>query len=77
MGNRRVVEHRPDPFLDGSPERLELPPESLRAFGYRIVDMLVDHQEGLASKPVTGHASRADFAELLDQPLNDGPSDTL
>jgi len=77
MGNRRVVRHRPDPFLDGSPERLELPPESLRAFGYRIVDMLVDHQEGLASKPVTGHASRADFAELLDQPLPDGPSDPL
>ena len=38
---------------DWSPERLELPPESLRAFGYRIVDMLVDHQEGLANKPVT------------------------
>ena len=62
---------------DRSPERLELPPESLRAFGYRIVDMLVDHQEGLANKPVTGHASRSALTELLDQSLPDGPSDPL
>jgi glutamate/tyrosine decarboxylase-like PLP-dependent enzyme len=62
---------------DWSPERLELPPESLRAFGYRIVDMLVEHQEGLSSKPVTGHASRGALTELLDQSLPDGPSDPL
>jgi len=62
---------------DRSPERLELPPESLRAFGYRIVDMLVAHQEGLANKPVTGHASRSALMELLDQSLPDGPSDPL
>jgi len=58
-------------------ERLELPPESLRTFGYRIVDMLVEHQEGLANKPVTGHASRGALTELLDQSLPDGPSDPL
>jgi glutamate/tyrosine decarboxylase-like PLP-dependent enzyme len=64
-------------FQRASPERLELSPESLRAFGYRVIDMLVEHQEGLDGKRVTGHATRSTLAELLCQPLPEEPSDPL
>ena len=41
----------------GSAPPLTLPPEQLRAFGYRVVDMLVEHTAGLAAQPVP-HAHR-------------------
>jgi glutamate/tyrosine decarboxylase-like PLP-dependent enzyme len=39
--------------------------------------MLVEHQEKLASNPVTCQASRGTLKELLDKPLPDEPSDPL
>ena len=48
---------------------VELSPDAMRALGYRVVDMLVDHLTTLDGKPVTGHASW----EVLEQRLG-GPA---
>jgi aromatic-L-amino-acid decarboxylase len=59
---------RPDrsPANDASPDpRLQLSPEEMRALGYRVVDMIVDHVAALAEKPVKGGASRAEMEARL------------
>jgi hypothetical protein len=35
--------------IDG---RLQLSSDEMRAFGYRVIDLLVDHFDGLDSSPV-------------------------
>ena len=49
---------RPDPTL-------QLPPEEMRALGYRVVDLLVDHFSGLAALPVSGGAGRDEMEARL------------
>jgi glutamate/tyrosine decarboxylase-like PLP-dependent enzyme len=57
---------QPDPTL-------QLPPEEMRALGYRVVDLLVDHFSGLAELPVSGGASRAELeARLREDPPASG-----
>src|SRR5947209_7134867 len=49
--------------------RLELSGEEMRALGYKVVDMLVEHFEQLRDKPVTHKASRPVLEKRLRKPL--------
>jgi glutamate/tyrosine decarboxylase-like PLP-dependent enzyme len=53
--------------------------EEMRAFGYRIIDMIVEHITTLPGKPVAGGASRAELESLLHgpPPTNPIPADAL
>lgn len=53
---------------DPSPT-LQLSREAMRDFGYRIVDMLVDHFDTLPDKPVTEMADRSTLEQLLREPI--------
>jgi aromatic-L-amino-acid/L-tryptophan decarboxylase len=48
--------------------RLELTPEEMRALGYRVVDMLVEHFAQIREKQVTRKASREAMEERLREP---------
>jgi aromatic-L-amino-acid decarboxylase len=48
---------------------LHLSGEEMRALGYRVIDMLVDHFEELPGKPVTRKGSRADLEGRLCESL--------
>lgn len=45
--------------------RLELSEEDMRRFGYRVIDMIVDHLSALPGKPATGFAHRAELESRL------------
>ena len=47
---------------------LELEPEELRALGYQIVDLLVEHATRLREEPVAHIGSRAELEALLREP---------
>lgn len=47
---------------------LQLPPDEMRAFGYRVVDLLVEHFTSLADLPVSGGASRDELERRLREP---------
>ena len=47
---------------------LELTPEAMRGFGYRVVDMIVDHMAALDGKRVTGGGDRQTLDGLLGGP---------
>lgn len=49
---------QPDPTL-------QLPPEEMRALGYRVVDLLVEHFAGLAELPASGGATRDELEARL------------
>jgi aromatic-L-amino-acid decarboxylase len=61
----------------GAPSTLSLSPEEMRALGYRVVDMLVEHFGGLPGKPVTRRAARATLEARLREPLPERGSDVL
>jgi aromatic-L-amino-acid/L-tryptophan decarboxylase len=48
-----------------APSTLELPPDEMRALGYRVVDMIVAHHLGLRDQPVSTMRSRADLEAAL------------
>lgn len=54
-----------------SPPLLQLPPEQLRRIGYRIVDLLVEHEQSLPDKPVVqmldGRAARKRVREPFSE----------
>jgi aromatic-L-amino-acid decarboxylase len=54
---------------------LTLSGEEMRALGYRVVDMLVEHFENLREKPVTRKAGRAALEERLREPLPETGAD--
>jgi glutamate/tyrosine decarboxylase-like PLP-dependent enzyme len=56
-------------------ERLSLSTEEMRALGYRVVDMLVEHFEALPQKPVTRKASRQEMEARLREPLPEQGTD--
>lgn len=58
---------------------LELDAETMRRFGYRVVDSIVEHFETLRDRPVLNVASRAETQELLggDPPEEGEPLDAL
>lgn len=55
--------------------KLQLSTDEMRALGYRVVDMLVDHFEGLADRPVPGIAARKDLETILREPIPEQGSD--
>lgn len=54
---------------------LGLPPEEMRRLGHRVVDMVVDHLEGLADGPAVRIGAPAELAEALGGPLPEEPGD--
>lgn len=60
---------------DDGQHTLELSREEMRDFGYRVVDLLVEHFATLHDQPVRGWASRSDLEPLFREPAPDGPSD--
>jgi glutamate/tyrosine decarboxylase-like PLP-dependent enzyme len=54
---------------------LKLSREEMRALGYRVVDMLVEHFDELEKKPVTRLAGRAEMERQFREPLPQAPSD--
>ena len=59
------------------PDSLTLSPEEMRALGYRVVDILVEHFETLPQKPVTRKADRASMEARLREDLPEGGTDPL
>lgn len=53
---------------------LALDPEDLRRFGYRAVDLMVEHLSGLSKAPVFQPMTPDERRDLLDQPLPVGPT---
>jgi aromatic-L-amino-acid decarboxylase len=56
---------------------LTLSPEEMRAMGYRVVDMLVEHVETLVDKPLTRKSDRATLETRLRVPPPAEGSDAL
>ena len=56
------------------PAALELSPEDMKALGYRVIDMLVDHHVRLKDSHPAGTLSRAEAEALLREPAPVGPS---
>ncbi|HZS76979.1 MAG TPA: aminotransferase class V-fold PLP-dependent enzyme [Ktedonobacteraceae bacterium] len=48
---------------------LEFSPEEMRSFGYRVIDMLVEHFDQVRDKPVTRRASRISLERSLREPI--------
>jgi len=56
-------------MTDGSPARtLQLSPDEMRALGYRVVDMVVEHVAGLHARPAAGGEPRAELERRLREP---------
>ena len=58
-------------------ESLTLSREEMRALGYRVVDILVEHLAELPDKPVTRKAGRAGLEARLREPLPEHGADAL
>ncbi|MGH9766668.1 MAG: pyridoxal phosphate-dependent decarboxylase family protein [Blastocatellia bacterium] len=54
--------------------RLQLSQAEMRSLGYRIVDLIVEHFENLASKPVMRVSPRAELEAKLREPLPEQPA---
>jgi aromatic-L-amino-acid decarboxylase len=54
---------------------LGLPPEEMRRLGHRVVDVVVDHLEGLADGPAIRIGDPAELAAALGGPLPEEPGD--
>jgi glutamate/tyrosine decarboxylase-like PLP-dependent enzyme len=54
--------------------RLSLSPDAMRAFGYRVVDLLVNHVETLRDKPVSTQRPRSELEARLGS-FRDEPAD--
>ncbi|MFC2155204.1 pyridoxal phosphate-dependent decarboxylase family protein [Acidobacteriota bacterium] len=50
-------------------EKLTLSSAEMRDFGYRVIDMIVEHFEQLPDKPVTRKGTPAELKSLLHEPL--------
>jgi glutamate/tyrosine decarboxylase-like PLP-dependent enzyme len=61
--------------MNRDPSRLELSAEEMRAFGYRVVDLLADHFSDLANEPVGRKLDRKTLHELLGGLPGNGPAD--
>src|SRR5262245_30169885 len=56
-------------------DTLELSREGMRDFGYRIIDLLVEHFATLHEQPVRGWASRSELEARFREPAPDQPGD--
>jgi aromatic-L-amino-acid/L-tryptophan decarboxylase len=53
----------------GPNRELSLTPEQMRALGYRVIDLLVEHATSIGEQPVTQYGSRQEMEALLREPL--------
>lgn len=58
-----------------SGDRLELGPDEMREFGYRVVDLIIDHLATLRDQPVTRSSTRDEMEALFREPMPETPSD--
>lgn len=56
-------------------KNLELTPEEMRGFGYRVIDVLVEHFANMKDRPVGARAEPEKIRALLASPPADGPGD--
>lgn len=56
---------------------LRLSSEEMRALGYRVVDLIVEHVETLPGKPVTQRSDRASLEAILREPCPEEGTDAL
>ncbi|MCI0668673.1 MAG: aminotransferase class V-fold PLP-dependent enzyme [Methylococcaceae bacterium] len=54
---------------------LHLSADQMRALGYRVIDLIVDHFESLRDKPVTRFADRAFLEQRLREPIPEHGAD--
>jgi glutamate/tyrosine decarboxylase-like PLP-dependent enzyme len=59
------------------PRGIDLPPEQMRALGYKVVDMLVDHFGQRAERPVGRKGGREALEAALREPIPEGGADPL
>ncbi len=57
--------------------KLELSPAQMKALGYKVIDMIVDHQLSVADKPVKKQLDQAALEALLIQPVPEEGTDVL
>lgn len=60
-----------------APERLDLSPEQMRALGYQVVDLLVEHFTNPGERAVGRKATRAELEARLREPPPETPSDPI
>jgi aromatic-L-amino-acid decarboxylase len=60
---------------DFTPDRIQLPPEEMRRFGYRVIDLLVDHFSHLDREPAGRKRPRAELEAKLREPIPQEPGD--
>ena len=61
--------------MQNDPARLELSPEEMRRFGYRVVDLLADHFARMSDGPVGAKANPETLRALLAGMPGNAPSD--
>ena len=59
------------------PSRIELTPEEMRRFGYRVIDLLVDHFAGMKDGAVGAKGTPERLTPLLGGAPQDGPRDPV
>ena len=55
--------------------RLQLTREEMRELGYRVIDRIVDHVDGLPNRPVAKKLGRRELDERLSEPVPEQPMD--
>lgn len=58
-------------------DALQLSGDEMRTLGYRMVDMLIGHVEGLHDAPIGRKAGRGELEALLREPVPDAPGDPV
>ncbi len=58
-------------------DALQLSSEEMRAFGYRVIDLLVGHVEEQHDGPIGRKAGRGELEALLREPVPHGPGDPM
>jgi aromatic-L-amino-acid decarboxylase len=58
-------------------ETLTLSSEQMRTMGYRVIDLIIEHIEGLPDRPATRRESRKNLEALLREPPPDQGADPL
>ncbi|HEX7121021.1 MAG TPA: aminotransferase class I/II-fold pyridoxal phosphate-dependent enzyme, partial [Gemmatimonadaceae bacterium] len=56
------------------PNNLQLTPDAMRAFGYRVIDILVDHLTTLEQRPVSTQRTRAELSARLGTDFAEEPT---
>jgi aromatic-L-amino-acid decarboxylase len=54
--------------------RLELSSDEMRAFGYRVIDLIVDHFDTLPGQPIGRKGARSALEKALREPIPEAPA---